>query len=265
MSAIATGAKIRLFGLQNNAFNGLDGVCHGISESGRYIIEVQSSKKRMLIKRENIDVIPRSTQGLSNTYLHDTETVKQALAAPSSNASWAKGLSSLAAAEWFVDCYRMRLDDECEWKGYLRPGTLYDYECHTPETMAVDFLVYCHLARFAGAITDQWDWVGCLDKFGHLLKYQFTKRDAGDKYGRENIFSGMMGGRSLRLTGENIYGSSAVGGSYDNPTDDIVAIAVELGRMKSLVTGGIEWDKNNILFESVGGFDAWIGLLNKLK
>ena len=262
MSAIATGAAVILFGLKAEVYNSQEGICYGISENGRYIIEL-ATKKRILVKRENIEVIPRSAFGSVYGFSPDSDTVKASLASPSSNASWAKGLNGLAAAEWFVDCYRMRIDDEYTWKGELRPGSLYDND-HTEDSIVADFLVYCHLAIFVGAVPLNWDWVQCLDKFGYLIRFAFEKSDAGDKYGRENIFSGLMGGRSLRFTAEIIYGSSAVGGDYNDPSDQVLATVRELERLYSLVSDGIEWSADNILFKDVGGFDVWNRLLANL-
>ena len=264
MSAIATGAYVCLVGLSNQAYNSQEGVCYGVNDNGRYII-LLDSQKRILVKRENIQVIPRSSLGVFNGFVMDSKKVKESLGRPSSNSSWAKGLHHLAAAEWFIDCYRMRVDDDYAWRGELRSGSLYD-PGHTKQTIAADFLVFCHMALFVGAVpVDNWDWVSCLDTFGHLLNYTFEKSDAGDKYGRENVFAVMMGGRSLRATAEIIYGSSGIGGQYDNPTDDILATVAELERLESLVGSGMKWDSKNSLFEEVGGFAVWDRLLGNLN
>jgi hypothetical protein len=258
MSAIDTGAHVSLFGLSNTAYNGKKGVCYGINDNGRYIIQLDS-KKRILVKRENIKIIPLSGVGIVNSFPLDCKSLKESLDHPPSNSSWAKGLDRLAAAEWFIDCYRMRVDDEFAWNGKVRLGSLYDQD-HTNKTIAADFLVFCHLAKFVGAIpVDNWDWVSCLDTFGHLLNYAFEKSDARDKYGRENVFSAMCGGRSLRATAEIIYGI----GLYGQITDSTVA---ELKRLDSLIGigSGFEWNSKNNLFEQVGGFDVWNRLINKL-
>jgi predicted TIM-barrel enzyme len=75
----------------------------------------------------------------------------------------------------------------------------------------------------------------------------------------------MMGGRSLRATAEVIYGSSGVGGPYDNPTVDILATVAELERLETLVGSGIEGNSKNSLFEEVGGFAVWNRLLGNLN
>ena len=265
-SAIATGAHVRLFGLLKTDYNSQGGVCDGVHENGRYIIRLDSSKKQILVKRENIQVIPRSSYGAVDGFAVDKEAMVESIGRPPSNSSWAKGLDPMAAAEWFVDCYRMRIDDEYALSGEVRSGSLYDSE-YTKKSLATDFLVYCHLARFVGAIPVNigWDWVVCLDKFGHLLNYAFEKSDAGDKYGRENVFSAMMGGRSLRFTAECIYGSSAVAGSDGITGNDHRPTLAELARLQSLVDSGMEWNSNNPLFKDVGGFDVWKRLLSKLK
>jgi hypothetical protein len=259
-SAIAIGAHVRLFGLLNESYNSQEGIYYGENNNGRHIIQLDSSQKRILVKRENIQVIiPRSSYGPMDGFTSDPTRI-ESIGLPSSNSSWAKGLDPMAAAEWFIDCYRMRLDDEYVYRGDLRG--LYDPES-TKQSIASDFLVYCHMALFVGAVPldNGWDWVGCLDKFGHLLNFAFEKSDAGDKYGRENIFSAMMGGRSLRFTAELIYGSG-IGGYNDSPMNDTEA---ELERLQSLVARKIKWKSNNILFKNVGGFDVWKRLLDKLK
>ena len=266
-SAIATGAHVRLFGLLKEAYNSQEGICYGVNDNGRYIIQLNSSTNRILVKRENIEVIPRSSYGGLDVFTLDPKTVKESIGRPSSNSSWAKGLDHMVAAEWFIDCYRMRLDDEYAYQGDVRSGSLYD-PYHTKKSIAADFLVYCHLARCVGAVpvNSGWDWVGCLDTFGHLLSYAFEKSDAADKYGREDIFSArLLGGRSLRATAERIYGSS-VAGAIDTPTDDILATVAELERLESLVGNGfMEWNSKNTLFQDVGGFAVWNRLLGNVK
>jgi hypothetical protein len=60
MNAIATGANVRLIGLLNNtSYNSQEGICYGINENGWYVIQLKS-EERILVKRENIQVIPRS-------------------------------------------------------------------------------------------------------------------------------------------------------------------------------------------------------------
>jgi hypothetical protein len=262
MSAIANGAHVSLFNLSNQAYNAQEGICYGINDNGRYIIQL-NSKKRILVKRENIRVIPRSSLDVVNSFAVDPKTVKESALNIPSNSSWARGLDQVAAGEWFIDCYRMRVDDEYAWGGEVRPGSLYDPR-HSKKTIATDFLVFCHMALFVRAVPDVWDWVSCLDKFGNLLNYAFEKSDAGDKYGGENIFSAFTGGRSLRATAEIIYGSSA-GGQYDNPSVDTQAIMAEFERLDSLVGRKMKWNSKNILFENVGGFQVWNRLLGKLE
>jgi hypothetical protein len=51
-----------------------------------------------------------------------------------------------------------------------------------------------------------WDWTRFLQAASGLLPYAFEKSDAQEKYGSENKFAGLMGGRSLRSTAELVYG-----------------------------------------------------------
>jgi len=119
--------------------------------------------------------------------------------------SWAVGLSQEKQREWLVDCYRMRLDDEYVCRGELRSGSL--YKEGSMEDMMQDFLVFCRLAQSQGALPNPWDWGKFLATAATLIWFAFEKSDAKEKYGSENYFNSMTGGRSLRFTGEFIYGS----------------------------------------------------------
>ena len=111
--------------------------------------------------------------------------------------SWAVGLDAQMQREWLVDCYRMRLDDEYAWQGSVRAGTLYDDSEATQ--IVQDFLVFCRLAKDRDAIPANWSWSQFLKIASEHLVYAFDKNCAREKYGRENIFSPMIGsGRSLR-------------------------------------------------------------------
>lgn len=64
-------------------------------------------------------------------------------------ADWRKGLSKSAAAEWLVDSYRMRVDDDFAWGGGMciagKQHGLYHLQC-TPKLMATDFFIFAKLA-----------------------------------------------------------------------------------------------------------------------
>ena len=109
---------------------------------------------------------------------------------------WAVGLDPKKQREWLVDCYRMRLDDDYAWGGDIRGGSLYDQS--SPDEIVQDFLVFCRLALEQGAIPEGWNWPKFLATAVDLLPYAFEKSDAKEKYGRENVFTVAMGGRSLR-------------------------------------------------------------------
>ncbi|MEW5311679.1 MAG: hypothetical protein WDW38_003374 [Sanguina aurantia] len=119
--------------------------------------------------------------------------------------SWAEGLGSAERAEWLVDCYRMRVDDDYVNGGCNLHG-LYDPD-HTAMTVTLDFAVFCKLALANNVLPDGWDWKVLLSKAGGLLPFAFEKSDAQKKYGRENKFAALMGGRSLRATGTSVWRS----------------------------------------------------------
>jgi len=124
--------------------------------------------------------------------------------------SWSVGLTSSQQQEWLVDCYRLRVDDEYVWSGNIRPGTLYG-DCNVKD-LVQDFLLFCRLAMEQKVIPPVWCWAEFLTVAGRLLPFAFEKSDAKEKYGSENVFHAAMGGRSLRYTGELIYGTACTSG-----------------------------------------------------
>jgi hypothetical protein len=92
-----------------------------------------------------------------------------------------------------------------------------------------------------------------------LLPYAFEKSDAKEKWGGENIFRAIMGGRSLRYTGEVVYGVSAseMGMGSGGQAFERVSEEVE-GNWRQLV-------KSGEVFESVGGVALWKQLHGALR
>eukprot|EP00808_Paulinella_micropora_P004861 g46328.t1 len=127
-----------------------------------------------------------------------------------SPAAWARGLAPDKQREWLVDCYRMRVDDDYAWGGGNLHG-LYDPE-YTAQSIAGDFLTFCLFAQKRGCIPHPWDWPAFLKTAAKLVPFAFEKSDAQEKYGSENVFNVMMGGRSLRATGEAVYARGVMEG-----------------------------------------------------
>lgn len=147
---------------------------------------------------------------------------KQAAAANEQGpASWAVGLAPAQQFEWLTDCYRMRVDDDYCWGGDNLHG-LYDPDS-TNLTIMADFLVFCKLAVLNKVIPRGWNWSQFLSTAAKLNPYAFEKSDAQEKYGEENVFSGMFGGRSLRTTGIDVYGSGPTGG--EEPSECVTCFA----------------------------------------
>ena len=157
----------------------------------------------------------------------------------SDTAGWAKGLSPSLQHEWLVDCYRMRIDDECVWGAS---------GCYTTNDVK-GFLLFCKLAARREVIPRCWNWGAFLRKAWQLLPYAFEKSDAQEKYGAENVFMGALGGRSLRLTAEIVYESSCMFGSEESLT------CWTLRREMHQLLPGDEF------FNDVGGWPAWAGKL----
>ena len=113
-----------------------------------------------------------------------------------------------------------------------------------------DFLIFCRLAVENGVIPPGWSWSAFLTKAANHLRYAFEKSDAQQKYGAENVFQAMMGGRSLRHTGEVVYGSSCQ--NLNGPSD-------LAGRITNEVQGS-RGGPTDALCLSVGGGAIWRGL-----
>jgi hypothetical protein len=100
----------------------------------------------------------------------------------------------------------MRCDDDYAYGGCYLHGP-YDPDA-TGASIAADFLVFCLLAHRRGAVPPAWPWADFLKVAAKFARFAFEKSDAQERWGSENVFSAAMGGRSLRYTGELIYGSS---------------------------------------------------------
>lgn len=123
-SAIANGASVVFVGLKAAVLNDGHGQCLGIDvESGRYKVKVTAPASLLAlypvpfrVKRENLRVLlPDMSSGVS-IVTHDVSE-NGPPGPPSKNSYWSDGLSKLAAAEWFVDCYRLWIDDDNVWGG----------------------------------------------------------------------------------------------------------------------------------------------------
>lgn len=131
-------------------------------------------------------------------------------------------------------------------------------------TICEDFLIFCKLAVKNGVVPPSWNWVKFLKTAAGLLPYAFEKSDAKEKWGGENVFTAVTGGRSLHYTAEVVYGTSCMyGGGGIEEGDDGEALQemseqVE-GNWKRLVLGDGE------LFADVGGVQAWKQLHSALR
>lgn len=155
-------------------------------------------------------------------------------------AAWASGLSTADKYEWLSNCYQMRCDDDYAWGGCYLHGP-YNPEA-TPESIKTDFMTFCLLAKRRGALPEGWDWAAFLKVAAKFVVFAFEKSDAQERWGSENVFSAMMGGRSLRFTAEKIYGSNIQEGG-DSPE------AEQAGE-------DAESERKSILNE-IGGSEVW--------
>jgi splicing suppressor protein 51 len=156
--------------------------------------------------------------------------------------AWARGFQSPAKMyEWFVDCYRMRVDDNYAIGGGELSG-IYDSDA-TKDSVVGDFIIFALLSVKNNVLPSDWHWSKFLKEALHLIPYAFEKSDAQKKYGRENVF---MGGRSLRLTAEIVYGNSAGGND-----------CTQFNEMFDMVFKTNDYLANAAIFENIGGVEIW--------
>jgi len=197
---------------------------------------------------------------------------------------WKAGLSPEKQLQWLCHCYRMRCDDDANYAdnrhgfGYryymlggnpedpreLEVSTLCDgseLRENTAQGMTLDFLHFCLLCAGSGAVGQKWNWPGLLLFARHVLTVRFEKADAVAFYGGENVFSVMQQGkRSLRFTGETIYGHSIQTTKQSPQSNAAMAVALRWAHADPEVVpelacvGGIKiWDK---LFQYFAAEDA---------
>ena len=174
--------------------------------------------------------------------------------------AWAEGLNKREQLVWLVDCYRMRLDDDYVHGGGYLHG-LYD-PGHSPWSIMHDFLVFCKLAVSFSAVPSSWDWSEFLHAACDLLPFVFEKADAQKKYGTENVFQAMMGGRSLRFTGELIYSTSVQDPNLIPKHKEMLKLVKESVPRRANESS---FKKAAEIFKEVGGFESWLKLLEALK
>ena len=174
--------------------------------------------------------------------------------------SWAVGLFGKHRYEWFVDSYRLRLDDDYLYSNNLHG--LYAEESSNAHTIVIDFLVYCKLAVKHDVIPSYptWSWGELVTVAKDMLKYAFEKCDAREKYGGENVFTGMYGGRSLRYTSSLVYGFLHGGEDHD--------AALVLEEMERTANNKLIQSKETVdghFFDDIGGESIWYSLVEQLK
>jgi hypothetical protein len=152
----------------------------------------------------------------------------------------------------------------CNLHGLYEVST--DTDRPAKNVICEDFLLFCKLAVAHGVVPQGWDWKRFLRAAVGLLPYAFEKSDAQEKWGGENVFSVMMGGRSLRYTGEVVYGTSVMGAAAGGgvakgdggATFEQLSQQVE-GQWKQLVKG------DGRVFADVGGVAVWKQLHSALQ
>lgn len=170
--------------------------------------KLESSMKNLQSKKEDTSI-----QASSNVEKVSSECVSiRGKGKLDDHRSWWKCLKVAERYEWFVDCYRMRVDDDYVWGGGNFHG-LYSAmvgEVDDPELEVVkDFYGFVRMAKKNEVLPEEFDFSLLLEKAKDMLGYAFEKSDAKEKYGGENVFSVLVSGRpSLRYTAERICGTS---------------------------------------------------------
>jgi hypothetical protein len=154
--------------------------------------------------------------------------------------AWIVGLVTVVEqATWLVDCYRMRIDDEYTVAGGNRVGPNDPYR--TPASVWAHALVFARLAVARGVLASPPAvllpefWPSFTQRLAAVMFQAFGKEDAKRVYGRENVFTVMSGGRSLRFTAEMIYDSGVQGPTDKAPVH--VAMIAEVAQVVTTASG----------------------------
>lgn len=84
----------------------------------------------------------------------------------------------------------------------------------------------------------------------------FEKSDAKERWGTENVFQVMMGGRSLRFTAEAVYGQAAQALAYEESNQDT----------RQANKDARAWARgNSSVVAAIGGATAWGEFLAALR
>lgn len=155
--------------------------------------------------------------------------------------AWANGLSTADQYEWLSNCYQMRCDDDYAWGGCYLHGP-YNPEA-TLESIKTDFIAFCLLAKRRGVVPAGWDWSAFLKAAANHVVFAFEKSDAKERWGGENVFSAMMGGRSLRYTAEIVYGSNIQAGETSPEAEQALDDAeTENESVLNEIGGSVVWN-----------------------
>lgn len=161
--------------------------------------------------------------------------------------AWLRGLSTADSYEWLTNCYQMRCDDDYAWGGGFLHGP-YDPDA-TNISIALDFLVFCILARRNRVIPADWKWTAFFKVAANFVVFAFEKSDASERWGSENVFNVMSGGRSLRYTGEIVYKSAVTnGGELDEEHTRLLGTIGEFDSLEEVPKP---------LIDEVGGLNVW--------
>lgn len=152
----------------------------------------------------------------------------------SGSTAWFEGLSPAERYKWFVDCYRLRLDDDfvndSPVRGLYTPGA-------KRGAILEDWLVFSKLATDREILPLDWNWHTALDVAAGCLSKSLIKGAPCSSTGKHE---------SMREMASLIYGDG----------NDLELTAEQV--TKSLRS------HDPHLFDDVGGSSAWHSLLRKL-
>lgn len=127
------------------------------------------------------------------------------------------------------------------------------------------------MAAAHGVVPPGWDWARFLQVAAGLLPYAFEKSDAKDKWGGENVFAAMMGGRSLSATAQDVLGSSCMFGAEPEPAAQELQerlceqVDGRLAQLLDSAAGAQLQQEAAELLADVGGAAPWRQLLQTLR
>eukprot|EP00914_Ancora_sagittata_P010403 GHVO01020072.1.p1 GENE.GHVO01020072.1~~GHVO01020072.1.p1 ORF type:complete len:169 (+),score=23.94 GHVO01020072.1:133-639(+) len=153
---------------------------------------------------------------------------------------------------WFLDAYRLRINDLNDWAEIKEKTGMYDPD-RTRISIISHFWTFCTLCRRGSIIPNDWKWSTFLGMAATDLVEEFTIDTARIRYGHEDHTVSLCRGHPLRFMATLIYNTGVIG-----PTTP-----EEVELQEALPPPADYWTSQLNRFDKVGGLSQWRKLYDK--